>query len=120
MNRCLQALWRMEGEQKWCVVTGGRGFAARHLVVMLIHSGRFSVRVADLGPTIKLEPSEEKGLLGEALQSGRAEYVSTDLRDKAQVLKGLSILCASLEFILPALFSILILVIRLKFLLCSG
>ena len=78
----------MEGEQKWCVVTGGRGFAARHLVEMLIRSGRFSVRIADLGPSIKLEPSEEKGLLGEALQSGRAEYVSADLRDKAQVLKG--------------------------------
>ncbi|RVW52258.1 3beta-hydroxysteroid-dehydrogenase/decarboxylase isoform 2 [Vitis vinifera] len=78
----------MEGEQKWCVVTGGRGFAARHLVEMLIRSGRFSVRIADLGPSIKLEPSEEKGLLGEALQSGRAEYVSADLRDKAQVLKA--------------------------------
>lgn len=108
----------MEGEQKWCVVTGGRGFAARHLVVMLIRSGRFLVRVADLGPTIKLEPSEEKGLLGEALQSGRAEYVSADLRDKAQVLKGQSILCAFVEFMLPTLCSILIRQIKFLGTLC--
>lgn len=78
----------MEGEQKWSVVTGGRGFAARHLVEMVIRTGKYKVRIADLGPCIKLEPSEEKGLLGEALQSGRAEYMSADLRDKAQVLKG--------------------------------
>ncbi|GMP63603.1 hypothetical protein CsSME_00025229 [Camellia sinensis var. sinensis] len=26
----------MGGEERWCVVTGGRGFAARHLVEMLI------------------------------------------------------------------------------------
>ncbi|KAK4388952.1 3beta-hydroxysteroid-dehydrogenase/decarboxylase isoform 2 [Sesamum angolense] len=79
----------MSGEERWCVVTGGRGFAARHLVVMLIKYGIFSVRVADLGPTIKLDADEENGVLGEALKSGRAQYVSADLRDKSQVLKGL-------------------------------
>lgn len=78
----------MGGEKQWCVVTGGRGFAARHLVVMLIRYGMFSVRIADLGPTIKLDKDEENGVLGEALKSGNAEYVSADLRDKAQVLKG--------------------------------
>ncbi|XP_062082221.1 3beta-hydroxysteroid-dehydrogenase/decarboxylase isoform X2 [Humulus lupulus] len=76
------------GEQRWCVVTGGRGFAARHLVNMLINSETLSVRVADLGPAIDLEPSEENGILGEALRDGRAEYVSIDLRNKAQVLKA--------------------------------
>lgn len=78
----------MGGEERWCVVTGGRGFAARHLVAMLISSSNFSVRVADLGPTIDLERAEETGILGEALRTGRADYVSTDLRNKAQVLKG--------------------------------
>ncbi|KAL0330224.1 UNVERIFIED_CONTAM: 3beta-hydroxysteroid-dehydrogenase/decarboxylase isoform 2 [Sesamum radiatum] len=78
----------MSGEERWCVVTGGRGFAARHLVVMLIKYGIFSVRVADLGPTIKLDADEENGVLGEALKSGRAQYVSADLRDKSQVLKA--------------------------------
>ncbi|XP_073050960.1 3beta-hydroxysteroid-dehydrogenase/decarboxylase-like [Primulina eburnea] len=76
------------GEEKWCVVTGGRGFAARHLVVMLIKYDMFSVRIADLGPTIKLDSDEESGVLGEALKSGRAVYVSADLRDKSQVLKA--------------------------------
>lgn len=78
----------MGGEERWCVVTGGRGFAARHLVEMLIRYGMFSVRVADLGPSIKLDPAEETGTLGEALRSGRAGYVSADLCDKSQVLKG--------------------------------
>eukprot|EP00268_Persea_americana_P027673 TRINITY_DN269_c4_g1_i4.p1 TRINITY_DN269_c4_g1~~TRINITY_DN269_c4_g1_i4.p1 ORF type:complete len:568 (-),score=88.01 TRINITY_DN269_c4_g1_i4:283-1986(-) len=75
-----------EGEERWCVVTGGRGFAARHLVEMLIRSGKWSVRIADLAPDIKLDPYEEEGLLGDALQSGRAIYVSADLRNKAQVV----------------------------------
>ena len=78
----------MEGQERWCVVTGGRGFAARHLVEMLIHYDMFSVRVADLGTTLKLEPEEEKGTLGDAIRTGRAQYVSTDLRDKSQVVKG--------------------------------
>ncbi|XP_073301684.1 3beta-hydroxysteroid-dehydrogenase/decarboxylase-like isoform X1 [Primulina huaijiensis] len=76
------------GEERWCVVTGGRGFAARHLVVMLIKYNMFSVRIADLGPTIKLDSDEENGVLGEALKSGRAVYVTADLRDKSQVFKA--------------------------------
>ncbi|XP_022754733.1 3beta-hydroxysteroid-dehydrogenase/decarboxylase-like [Durio zibethinus] len=79
----------MSGEERWCVVTGGRGFAARHLVEMLIKYEMFAVRIADLPSSIDLEPCEENGLLGEALRSGRAHYVSTDLRHKAQVLKAL-------------------------------
>lgn len=78
----------MGGEERWCAVTGGRGFAARHLVAMLIKYGMFSVRIADLGPAVMLDSDEENGVLGEALKSGRAEYVSADLRDKSQVLEG--------------------------------
>ncbi|KAL5559587.1 hypothetical protein UlMin_035798 [Ulmus minor] len=78
----------MAEEEKWCVVTGGRGFAARHLVEMLISSKTFFVRIADLGPTIDLEPAEENGVLGEALRAGRAEYVPVDLRRKDQVLRA--------------------------------
>ncbi|XP_019417426.1 PREDICTED: 3beta-hydroxysteroid-dehydrogenase/decarboxylase-like [Lupinus angustifolius] len=77
-----------DGGERWCVVTGGRGFAARHLVEMLIHSNTYSVRIADLGSTIDLEPSEQLGILGEALTSGRAQYVTLDLRNKEQVLKA--------------------------------
>ncbi|XP_077250316.1 3beta-hydroxysteroid-dehydrogenase/decarboxylase-like [Tasmannia lanceolata] len=78
----------VEEEERWCVVTGGRGFAARHLVEMLIRSGKWSVRIADLGPTIKLDPNEEDSDLGHALRSGRALYVSADLRNKAQVVQA--------------------------------
>ncbi|KAJ8440120.1 hypothetical protein Cgig2_003445 [Carnegiea gigantea] len=76
----------MASQERWCVVTGGRGFAARHLVEMLIRYEMFCVKIADLHPSISLEPYEEEGTLGKALKSGRARYVSVDLRDKAQVL----------------------------------
>ncbi|XWS70158.1 hypothetical protein CRYUN_Cryun03dG0025200 [Craigia yunnanensis] len=79
----------MSGEERWCVVTGGRGFAARHLVEMLIKYEMFAVRIADLPSSIDLEPYEENGLLGKALRLGRAHYVSTDLRHKAQVVRAL-------------------------------
>ncbi|XP_076906367.1 3beta-hydroxysteroid-dehydrogenase/decarboxylase-like, partial [Bidens hawaiensis] len=74
--------------ERWCLVTGGRGFAARHLVDMLIRYDMYPVRIADKGPYIKLEPHEEKGVLGQALHSGRAQYVSMDLRNKSQVFKA--------------------------------
>lgn len=70
------------------MVTGGRGFAARHLVVMLLKDGIYSVRIADLGPTITLDSDEADGVLAGAFKSGRAQYVSADLRDKSQVLRG--------------------------------
>ncbi|XP_050125323.1 3beta-hydroxysteroid-dehydrogenase/decarboxylase-like isoform X1 [Malus sylvestris] len=79
----------MSGDEEWCVVTGGRGFAARHLVQMLIRCDVFRVRIADLGSTVDLEPSEENGILAEALSTGRAQYVSLDLRSKSQVLQAL-------------------------------
>lgn len=78
-----------EQGERWCVVTGGRGFAARHLVEMLIRFDMFSVRIADLGPHITLDPSEQTGALGHAFQSGRVTYISCDLRHKSQVFKGL-------------------------------
>ncbi|KAJ7966340.1 Reticulon-like protein [Quillaja saponaria] len=55
---------------------------------MLIRYHMYNVRIADLGLDIELDPNEEKGVLGQALRSGRAQYVCTDLRNKAQVLKA--------------------------------
>ena len=77
-----------DGTERWCVVIGGRGFAARHLVEKLISYNMFLVRIADMGPTISLDPHEENGTLGQALRSAQAVYVSMDLRNKDQVLKG--------------------------------
>ena len=76
------------GGGRWCVVTGGRGFAARHLVLMLLRSGEWRVRVADLPHAISLDRDEKEGILGSALREGQAVYTSVDLRDKAQVAKG--------------------------------
>ncbi|CAA7048028.1 unnamed protein product [Microthlaspi erraticum] len=74
--------------ERWCVVTGGRGFAARHLVEMLVRYEMFHVRIADLAPAIQLEPHEETGILGGAMRSGRVQYVSADLRNQSQVVKA--------------------------------
>ncbi|CAD6219577.1 unnamed protein product [Miscanthus lutarioriparius] len=76
------------GDGRWCVVIGGRGFAARHLVTMLLCSDEWRVRVADLAPAITLDREEEEGFLGAALREGQAVYASADLRDKAQVARG--------------------------------
>ncbi|RCV44393.1 hypothetical protein SETIT_9G370200v2 [Setaria italica] len=76
------------GGGRWCVVTGGRGFAARHLVTMLLRSGEWRVRVADLAPAITLDRDEEEGFLGAAFREGQAAYASADLRDKAQVARA--------------------------------
>ncbi|KFK32519.1 hypothetical protein AALP_AA6G253500 [Arabis alpina] len=73
---------------RWCVVTGGRGFAARHLVEMLVRYEMFRVRIADLAPSIHLDSHEESGVLAEAIRSGRVQYISADLRDKSQVIKA--------------------------------
>ena len=73
---------------RWCVVTGGRGFMARHLVAALLRSGEWRVRVTDLAPTIVLGPDENEGLLGDALRDGRAVYASVDVCNLDQVIKG--------------------------------
>lgn len=55
---------------------------------MLVRYEMFLVRIADLAPAIQLDPQEQSGVLGEAMRSGRVQYVSADLRDKSQVVKG--------------------------------
>ncbi|ERN05467.1 3beta-hydroxysteroid-dehydrogenase/decarboxylase [Amborella trichopoda] len=72
-----------------CVVTGGRGFAARHLVSMLLASPKwYLLRIADLPTSIQFDDGEEDSILGQSLRSGRALYISMDLCDKAQVLQA--------------------------------
>ncbi|XP_010548504.1 PREDICTED: 3beta-hydroxysteroid-dehydrogenase/decarboxylase-like [Tarenaya hassleriana] len=78
----------MAEEQRWCMVTGGRGFVARHLVEMLLRLEKFHIQIVDLAPEIKLQPREEAGVVGEAMRSGRIQYVSADLRDRTQVFQA--------------------------------
>jgi sterol-4alpha-carboxylate 3-dehydrogenase (decarboxylating) len=76
----------------WCAVTGGRGFMARYLVAALLRSGDWRVRVIDLAPTVVLGAAGEapaEDLLGAAIQDGRASYIQGDVRDLAQITKGL-------------------------------
>ncbi|XP_047092917.1 3beta-hydroxysteroid-dehydrogenase/decarboxylase-like [Lolium rigidum] len=74
---------------RWCAVTGGRGFMARHLVVVLLRSGGWRVRIIDLGPEAILEPAEKDGLLGAALRDGRAVYVSADICELSELTEAL-------------------------------
>jgi nucleoside-diphosphate-sugar epimerase len=82
------------GEDEVCVVTGGRGFVARHVVLKLLEEGRFVVRIVDLAPTMTLSPEELEGPMGMALSNGRVQYESCDLRNKmrvAEALRGVSV-----------------------------
>ena len=75
-------------ETRWCAVTGGRGFMARHLVAALLRSGEWRVRVTDLTPTLVLGPGETEEIFGDALRDGRAIYASADVCNLEQLIKG--------------------------------
>ncbi|KAG0550772.1 hypothetical protein BDA96_01G366500 [Sorghum bicolor] len=70
---------------RWCAVTGGRGFMARHLVAALLRSGEWHVRVTDLAPSLVLGPGETEDLLRGALGDGRAVYASVDVCNLKQL-----------------------------------
>jgi sterol-4alpha-carboxylate 3-dehydrogenase (decarboxylating) len=73
---------------KWCAVTGGRGYMARHLVAALLRSGEWHVRVTDLAPSLVLGPGETEDLLRDALGDGRAVYASVDVCNLEQLTTG--------------------------------
>ncbi|VAH85921.1 unnamed protein product [Triticum turgidum subsp. durum] len=75
--------------RRFCAVTGGRGFMARHLVMALLRSGDWRVLITDLGPEATLSPAENGGLLGAALRDGRAVYASADVCQLPQLTKAL-------------------------------
>ncbi|WVZ72138.1 hypothetical protein U9M48_020647 [Paspalum notatum var. saurae] len=75
-------------EEKWCAVTGARGFMARHLVAALLRSGEWHVRLTDLAPVVKLGPGENEALLADALRDGRAVYASVDVRNLDQLIEA--------------------------------
>jgi hypothetical protein len=74
--------------KKWCAVTGGRGFMARHLVAALLRSGEWRVRVADLAQTIVLGREETEEVLGDGLRDGSAVYLQADVCNLHQLIQG--------------------------------
>lgn len=70
------------------MVTGGRGFMARHLVAALLRSGQWFVLVTDLAAAIELGPGETEELLSYALHDGRAVYSSVDICSLGQLIRG--------------------------------
>ncbi|BBM98877.1 plant 3beta-hydroxysteroid-4alpha-carboxylate 3-dehydrogenase [Marchantia polymorpha subsp. ruderalis] len=67
------------------LVTGGRGFAARHLVNQLIQKTEYHIRIMDLAPQMTLSEEELEGILGQAFADNRVAYVSADLTNRQQV-----------------------------------
>ncbi|KAJ1282750.1 hypothetical protein BS78_03G075700 [Paspalum vaginatum] len=74
--------------EKWCAVTGARGFMARHLVAALLRSGEWLVRFTDLAPVVMLGPGDDEALLADALRDGRAVYASVDVRNLDQLIEA--------------------------------
>lgn len=75
-----------------CVVLGGRGFLGRSLVLRLLTLGKWIVRIADSADSLELDHAEHDSLLSVSLLSGRASYFHVDVRDKDQIVTGVSIL----------------------------
>ncbi|KAL2650983.1 hypothetical protein R1flu_019111 [Riccia fluitans] len=75
----------MGSDTEVALVTGGRGFAARHLVNQLLQKTEYHVRIMDLAPQITLTNEELEGLLGEAVATNRVAYISADLRNRDHV-----------------------------------
>ncbi|CAK9223492.1 unnamed protein product [Sphagnum troendelagicum] len=74
-------------ESLTCVVTGGRGFVGRNLVLKLLQEDKFSIKVADRALEMELSPEEEEtGTLDKALVSGKAQYVSVDIGSKSELV----------------------------------
>lgn len=73
-----------------CVVLGGRGFLGRSLVLRLLKLPKWIVRIADSPESLELDPSEHDSLLSDALLAGRASYFHVDVRDKDQIVAGVS------------------------------
>ncbi|KAL6594092.1 hypothetical protein ACP70R_048993 [Stipagrostis hirtigluma subsp. patula] len=73
---------------RWCAVTGGRGFMARHLVAALLRSGEWRVRVTDLAAAVVPGADETEAVLGDALRDGRAVYATADVCNLDQLTQG--------------------------------
>ncbi|AQL06028.1 3beta-hydroxysteroid-dehydrogenase/decarboxylase isoform 2 [Zea mays] len=74
--------------RRWCAVTGGRGFMARHLVAALLRSGEWLVRVTDLAPDVVLGLGDTEDVLDDALRDGRAVYASADVCNLDQLIQA--------------------------------
>ena len=75
-------------QDQTCVVTGGRGFLGRRLVLKLLEAD-WEVRIADILPEIALDDSEAGSLVDISLKNGRAKYFAADIRVYDEINEGL-------------------------------
>lgn len=75
-------------EARTCAVIGGGSLIGRSLVHRLLKLGGWVVRIVDSTQSPELELHDLSSLLREALSSGRASFVTVDLRVKSQIIQA--------------------------------
>nr|DAD25217.1 TPA_asm: hypothetical protein HUJ06_026681 [Nelumbo nucifera] len=90
-----------------CVVLGGRSFIGRSLVLKLLESKKWIVRIADSAPSLHLDLNEQSSVLSEAISTGRASYFQVDVREKTQIVRGESSMQLTVFGVHTVLFSLL-------------
>ncbi|KAJ4956546.1 hypothetical protein NE237_013329 [Protea cynaroides] len=71
-----------------CAVLGGQSFVGRSLVLQLLKSKKWILRIADSAPSLNLD-LDENSVLSEALLTGHASYFQVDVRDKSQIIRAI-------------------------------
>lgn len=77
-----------ESNPRICVVLGGRNFIGKSLVLQLLKSKNWIIRIADSDPSLNLDLKEQDSLLSHAISSSQVSYFQVDVRDKSQIKRG--------------------------------
>ncbi|XP_077227770.1 3-beta hydroxysteroid dehydrogenase/isomerase family protein isoform X2 [Tasmannia lanceolata] len=83
-----------EQNPRICVVLGGRSFVGRFLVLSLLKSENWIVRISDSASSLILDSHEHNSILSESLLTGQASYFQVDIRVESQItaaIKGSSV-----------------------------
>ncbi|XP_042514509.1 3beta-hydroxysteroid-dehydrogenase/decarboxylase [Macadamia integrifolia] len=75
-----------------CAVLGGRSFIGRSLVLKLLQSKKWIVRIADSAPSLNLD-LDKSSALSEAILTGHASYFQVDVREKSQITRAIEGSC---------------------------
>ncbi|KAI3928220.1 hypothetical protein MKW98_023821 [Papaver atlanticum] len=78
-----------ESNPRICVVLGGRNFIGKSLVLQLLKSKNWIIRIADSDPSLNLDLKEQDSLLSHAISSSQASYFQVDVRDKSQIKRAI-------------------------------
>ncbi|XP_043707373.1 3beta-hydroxysteroid-dehydrogenase/decarboxylase [Telopea speciosissima] len=75
-----------------CTVLSGRSFIGRSLVLKLLKSKKWIVRIADSASSLNLD-LVENSVLSDAILTGHASYFQVDVREKSQIIRAIEGSC---------------------------